>query len=555
MQFSFLTNKAPAKPRKLRGGYYTPPALATFLSRWAIRSGAESILEPSCGDGVFVTAVVNQAQRFPRTSSELRFFGIDLDCDELDKAKQLAEEHSGRGVEFEWQCEDFFFAYSQLRKRPRFDIVLGNPPFIRFQHFDPQSREAAFEHLRQDGFRPTKLANVWSAFVQLSIELLKTGGRLAMVVPAELLQVKYASELRTRLAQRFDHLVLVTFKKLVFPDIQQEIVLLLAEGKRDTNGAKSDIHILELEDGAALDGSSDLTNRIAHVPAKHSRSGMKWTALFLDDESFTALDRVQQDSRLRRLGDLADVDIGVVTGRNSFFMLSKELRSVLAAQDVTVPTVTRTSALRSITFTPSDFEEASFTNGAFLLDLSAIPQAQFSQELLEYIAAGELAQIHTGYKCRIRKRWYDVPSIYAPDAFLFRQIHNYPLLVANVAGVTSTDTIHRVRVRHDVDVLLLAGCSVNSLTFAWAEVCGRSYGGGVLELEPGEAEDLPIPYSDDAGLDVEKVDALLRGSEITKALDYCDSILLHRHLGLDMHTIRLLRAAWERLRDRRRYRK
>jgi hypothetical protein len=57
---------------------------------------------------------------------------------------------------------------------------------------------------------------------------------------------------------------------------------------------------------------------------------------------------------------------------------------------------------------------------------------------------------------------------------------------------------------------LLAGIFFNSLTLAWAEVCGRSYGGGVLELEPREAEELPIPYSADIKIDRVKVESLLR---------------------------------------------
>ena len=66
----------------------------------------------------------------------------------------------------------------------------------------------------------------------------------------------------------------------------------------------------------------------------------------------------------------------------------------------------------------------------------------------------------------------------------------------NGAKATSTDTIHRVRVKKDVDIRLLTTVFFNSLTLAWAEVCGRSYGGGVLELEPREAEELPIFYDD-----------------------------------------------------------
>ena len=132
-----------------------------------------------------------------------------------------------------------------------------------------------------------------------------------------------------------------------------------------------------------------------------------------------------------------------------------------------------------------------------------------------------------------------------------QQIHRYPLLVVNQAEATSTDTIHRVRLRPGVDAHLLAAAFFNSLTLSWAEVCGRSYGGGVLELEPREAEELPIPYHADLAIDADKVTSLLAQGQPYEALNYVDGVVLRDHLGFDAITLRHLRRAWEQLRDRR----
>ena len=101
-----------------------------------------------------------------------------------------------------------------------------------------------------------------------------------MVLPAELLQVGYAGELRKRLALQFSHIIIIGFKKLVFPEIQQEVILLLAEGKQEISTLESDIHTIGFEDGEELLNTSNLDDAVKHVPSKHSRALMKWTSLF-----------------------------------------------------------------------------------------------------------------------------------------------------------------------------------------------------------------------------------------------------------------------------------
>ncbi len=553
MSERFYSNKKLADSQKLRGGYYTPDELSSYLTNWAIRNGDEKILEPSCGDGNFIDSILRKLSDLRKEGRKIsaKITAIELEEGELKKAKSRVSNYNLPKIDADFIGGDFFALFSRLEKMGGYDVVLGNPPFIRFQYFDDGSREKAFFHLRNANYSPTKLANAWVAFVQLSIELLKEGGRLAMVVPAELLQIGYASELRKRLSAQFSHIVIVGFKKLVFPEIQQEVVLLLAEGKREASILESDIHTIEFEDGRELASSENLFDAVKHIPNKHSRPLMKWTSLFLSEKSFYALDDAQRSKLIVPLGKLANVDIGVVTGRNNFFVLDEETRNEIHAGKFTVPVVGRTSALKSIVFDEDDFEKYQTKERGYLLDLNNISYRDIPEKIKEYIAHGEQENVHKGYKCRVRKRWFDVPSIYVPNAFMFRQIHKYPLLVVNRAGATSTDTIHRVRFINGAKPEKLAAICFNSLTLAWTEVSGRSYGGGVLELETREAEHLPIPYDPKIEIDFQKVDSLLRSGKDLDALDYVDSIVLGEYMGLSNSSIKHIRNAWLELRNRR----
>ena len=543
---AFKTNKAAPTSRKIRGGYYTPRALADYLCRWAIRSRSDHMIEPSCGDGSFVSAAA------PLLGKKGLITAIEIAPREIEKAKEAV---NGTHVPTEWKCGSFFDVAAPLLKGRKYDVAVGNPPFIRFQYFDRQERDRAFRLVNSFGYHPTGLANAWITFVQLSAELLRDGGRLAMVVPAELLQVKYAAELRYRLPSMFEDVYIVAFDELVFPGIQQEVVLLLAEGRRRYSGSFGRLHTRQVANGEVLLAQPSMSEVVSHLPERHAHDDMKWTSLFLEDEEFQVLKDCAESGRLDRLGRLADVDVGIVTGRNSFFVVSEEQARRLGAGARTLDVIGRTSALKSIRFTGGDMQSYAKTYRSRLLDLSGLDRVSFSRALEEYIRQGEAEGVSDGYKCRIRNRWFDVPSVAVPDAFLFRQIHNAPLLVANHAGATSTDTIHRVRVRGDVDCDRLCASMVNSLTFAWAEVCGRSYGGGVLELEPREAEGLFVPYRFAGDLDVDYVDERLRAGDLKGALDHGDDILLRRGCGLSMTDMKRAREAWDRLRQRRQHRR
>lgn len=126
-----------------------------------------------------------------------------------------------------------------------------------------------------------------------------------------------------------------------------------------------------------------------------------------------------------------------------------------------------------------------------------------------------------------------------------------PKIIANATAATATDTIHRVRFKSGLPGRQIAAAFLNSLTFLFAEIVGRSYGGGVLELEPSEAEQLPIPLVGANLLDFEEIDRLVRCNDVEAILKITNKALLSEHLGLTSSEIARLDNAWRKLRDRR----
>jgi adenine-specific DNA-methyltransferase len=551
--------------QKLRGGYYTPKSIADFLAQWAIQTPDAEVLEPSCGDGSLVEAAIEAllARGAQKETIAQLIHCVEVDPDEaartVERIRTLGispREDTIHVGDFFAHCKNRLFEQrfidlvtSEARK---FDVVIGNPPFIRYQNFPEASRTIAFEIMQQVGLHPTRLLNTWLPFLIASTLLLKEYGRLAMVIPAELFQVNYAAETRQFLSDFYDQITIVTFKKLVFADIQQEVVLLLCE--RNNHQVRG-IRTFELEDAEELAkhnhsefAESDLK------PMDHSKE--KWTQYFLDADEILLLRTLKSHPGITLSGRVIDVDVGVVTGENKFFILNEKQVKDAELEPFTQKIVSRSGHLKGALFNEEDWR-ANTTDQVptYLLMAPNSPREMLPDPLRAYVLKGEEANYHKGYKCSIRSPWYVVPSVWNPEAFMLRQIHGYPKLILNQAEATCTDTIHRVRFSGPLDKRYVVAAFMNVLTFAFAEVTGRGYGGGVLTFEPSEAERLPLPLAGAENLDLDDFDRLLRTDGIEAILARTDEVLLKRGLGLSDEEVRMLHTIWAKLRDRRIFRK
>lgn len=526
-----FAGKAAASADKVRGGYYTPAPVARFLARW-VREAGPKIVEPSCGDGAILRELAALSDRA---------HGVELIACEAAKARRFAPVDTDSL--FTWLAD------AADAGAGGWDGVAGNPPYIRFGNWAPQHRDPALELMRREGLRPSRLTNAWVPFVVAGTVLVRDGGRVGLVLPAELLQVTYAAPLRDFLLSRFRDITLLTFERLVFDGILQEVVLFCGV----TGPGPARIRAVHLPDADAL-ALADLDAEWAPALLHENE---KWTKYFLDPAAIRLLRALKGSDALLPLGSLAEVDVGIVTGRNAFFTLTDAQARERGLRPHCVPLVSRSAQLSGLIYdTDCRASDVASAHRSWLLNA---PREPADPALITHIRAGEAAGVHRGYKCSIRTPWWSTPSLWAPDLFLLRQIHRAPRLTLNGVGATSTDTVHRVRLArsrgHPVDPAALAAVFHNSVTFAFTEIMGRSYGGGVLELEPREAEQLPVPAPEHADPDLAgDVDLLLKANEIEKALDLVDRRVLIDGLGLPAETVADCRAAWASLAHRRKRR-
>lgn len=530
---------------KLRGGYYTPDKISEFIAEWAIRETSDSVLEPSCGDGSFLSAITTRYRELGATGEQIHnnVLGVELDSTEAAKSSQY-----GTTV----VCNDFFTYYQDnIEGQTQFDVIVGNPPFIRYQHFTEEYRKIAFALMNKHGFHPNRLTNIWLPFLMLSCKALKPTGRVGMVIPAELFQVDYAAEARQFLSTFFDKLTLVTFKRLVFDDIQQEVVLLLGERGCDKHG----IRVVELDDIADLieQGQKCLENTELKA-LDHSRD--KWVKYYLSNDELGLLKRLNSDPRIFDATDLFEVNVGLVSGENDFFVINHATVEEFNLQQSVIPIISRSEQLKGVQLTNDDYNDLiELGKRVFFFAPGNEEFDSLTDEQKAYIQWGEGKGFDKNYKCRIRPRWYHVSQTWCADAFLIRQAHLYPRMILNEKKALVTDTLHKVRFLDGVDGRQVVAAFLNTYTLALSETLGRSYGGGVLTFEPGEMRKIRIPMQMAERLDLQKIDYWQHNGEIDKILKYTDAILLQEGLGLSEHEIDLLHSIWEKMRNRRMTRK
>jgi adenine-specific DNA-methyltransferase len=524
-----------ATPEKLRGGFYTPEPIAEFILRWGINGSDDfDILEPSCGDGVFLDAL--KKLDLPYNS----ITAIEYDKIEAKKANKI--DLPNKKV-----INTDFHAFCNKTKQ-RFDLIVGNPPYIRYQFFDRNQQDEAGKIFTKANLRYSKLTNAWVSFVVGSSLLLKETGKIGFVLPAEILQVSFASQLRSFLSHFYNKINIISFEKLVFPNIQQEVVLLLCE---KNNSNEHNIEHIELRDAGELKIFDKM--RLRQPQKRIDFKSNKWTFYFLEQEEIDFLENIAKKRDIPTVRDYATVEVGITTGSNNFFTVSLETVEQYNLQEYAKPMVGRSVQVNSVVFTKQDWEKNKFSSAkAHLLTFPNKANFKIKNGALNYIAHGESINIHKGYKTGIRDDWFVVPSLRVSDALFIRRNNLYPRLIINEAGAYTTDTMHRVTVKPGVNIKALTASYYNSLSLAYAEISGRSHGGGVLELMPNEAENILLPYHKDNAKLLSQIDKLIRDKvNIEDILKITNEVILREHYGLTQREINIAHRIWKKLSARR----
>ncbi|HWF83069.1 MAG TPA: hypothetical protein VN695_21035, partial [Streptosporangiaceae bacterium] len=434
----------------------------------------------------------------------------------------------------------------EMWRESRHDVALGNPPFVRFQFVTPDDVAASSVLARHLGLSFAGVSNLWLPVFLAALSALKDGGVFAFVVPAEFFTGISAGVARRWLTGLARELRVDLFPVGSFPGVMQEVVVVSGLISRAANTGSATRLVLEehAATGATRRWSHDL-----------SRSATTWTGYLLKPEQLALLAEVRSLADVAPLGSFAKFEVATVTGANEFFTVTEQTLGAYGLRQWALPLLPRVRHAPGLRFTDADYEGLKMAGArAHLLDFSAERPPPDAHSPRSYLDSGEVLGLPERYKCRIRSPWYRVPVMPAGAMMLSKRSHRYPRVVLNDVSAYTTDTIYRGRMAPtgSLNAADLVASFHNSLTLLTAEIEGRSFGGGVLELVPSEVSRLLVPVPAGFGHEIGRLDAIARSTGSEESLvDETDRLLVKHVNGLDSTAMEQLSQARLSLQSRR----
>ena len=522
------------RPRRLLGAYYTPDELALVMVRWALANNRGPVLDPSYGGCAFLDAAARVLSESDPASPGRLVYGVDINPLCADIVRQ-----SERLVDANCVARDFLEASPLDLEGSPFTAIVGNPPYVRHHWITGDQRESARAIAADSTVPLPATASLWAYFLLHSLQFLADGGRLAMLVPEAILQADYAAPLREILAKRFGRSRLIYIRDRLFADTDEPVVAVACADF----GECGDVWTEAVESVGDLESVLTDSNGRGR-PCGPSTNGVRPA----DPDALTLLERIRNHDEVRRLADIATLRVGLVTGANKHFIRPQpELDALGLPRGVRHRIVPRTRWLKGLAFNRQDHNAFLDLGAAALVVHPASPADDRKVE--PWIAEGRDWKVEQRYKCAQRDDWFRVELPPVPDAFATCTRVGSPLLVLNRAGCHCSNAIHRVNWGPDRPVApeAVAVGFLTSAVSAWAELHGRRYGGGVLKMEPGTLQRLPVPLVSGAEDVFGEIDELLRGGAEEKARELADKRVLREGLGLEQHKIACLRQTRSRL--------
>jgi adenine-specific DNA-methyltransferase len=187
---------------KSLGQYFTPNLIVKFMIKLISEGRVERrILEPSAGKGVFLKRLIDEG--FQSVT------GIEID-------PKLTN-----GSPIPIKVGNFF----DVPIKEKFDIVIGNPPYIRWKNLTLESREyfssSSFWKKRMNG-----LTDILQPFIFKSVDHLRTGGELIFISPSFWMQTLHAEPLRRfLLSQGVLELVINFNEAKIFSNVSSNLII------------------------------------------------------------------------------------------------------------------------------------------------------------------------------------------------------------------------------------------------------------------------------------------------------------------------------------------
>ncbi len=520
----------PQESRRKLGQFRTPKTIADLMAGWLIEEGNDTVLDPGMGASALSAAAYREKQELVDGPLLSDIYGVDLNelALRMGATSLVLMDHGGQ---HNLQIGDFL-EFEREDVDGQVDSVISNPPYSRHHELGEEYKEIINSQAeREVGKDVSALSPMYAYFYYHASQFLKPGGRMSFITPSEFLETSYGESLKEFLLDAFDIKSLVLFDRDDASKFDEAMTTSLVSFLEKPNGGdKSELTQMVRVDGdpseeqllAAVSGDVEGETDWGFVNVVRQddlEPADKWTSLFdpLDIDT----------SGLTELSEIATVNRGIATGKNSYFCLTQSDVDEWGIDEQYLSKIIRNSrSVPGYDYTDADWEEEREQDGEVwvlyhLTDLDADEAAQAMPNetdedetlaaysdtepeaggepspLVKYLQHGmsEEVEAHSGYLARNRNPWYVVDRRDPPEIVLTYMSRGGSRFIKNETDARNLSNLHGLYIDVGMDETekkaLLA--YLNS-EFASEVVrrSGRTYSSGMDKIEPNEMEGVPV---------------------------------------------------------------
>jgi len=462
---NYSVNVDKVKQKKL-GQFFTPPHIAKFMSEWVLNNPSENltILDPAAGLGIF-ERVINTI-----SNKSVNFDLWELDNEIIKDLKSILKQEN---INNKLLVGDFL--NSSWDKK--YDGIISNPPYYK-HHYIPNKLDLVEKYKSKTEYKFSAQTNIYCWFLIKCLNQLKSGGRLAFILPSEFLNSNYGEKVKEYFinSELSIKLLNIDYKISVFDKALTTSLIILAEKSSNPQNTISffsvscdkQLDIDFLNNGSSLKrNKEDLDNFV------------KW-------KNYFKINKTDTYKNLVRLHNFGKFSRGIATGANKYFTLSQnEVNNRDLPKKCLIPVVSKSNQVNSPFFNNEDYQILKNNDNRIYLFNG---KATVNKSVKDYIKLGEQNNIHKRYLTKNRDPWYSLENrevskmwitVFSRDGI--KLIWNKTNCVTLTCFHNFFPTIYGQNIQKVIFVYLHT-----ELAFELLEREKREYGDGLDKFEPGD---------------------------------------------------------------------
>jgi type I restriction-modification system DNA methylase subunit len=442
----------PARERHALGQFYTPPAIAEVITKWAVRNANDKILDPGCGSGTFLVKAYRQllelkGYKAPTENAHKEVLGqlyaFDINPFPLHlTALNLASRYiRAPSTELNTIHSDFFKVEAEQKlvtpyvvktpkgeiKReipiPTFDAIVANPPYTRWTEIPEKTREAirhSIGKLLTDYGLTAQVSRgvepcIYLHFIMHGLYMLKEGGRLGMIISNSWLQTDYGVNFGRFLLDHFKVKALIDISARIFPVPLVGTCIILLEKCTNVKERENNATVFmyaDISEGEKFDVNEILD--VVENPDRYKNKYIidsrkqgeipkeqKWINLLFDADSI--LGKMHKNTvKVAKLFELSNgnttylyhASTGKISGprnlgSNDFFYLDCDKLNRYDLKNYAYPALTSARYAKWFTFRKQDWDKLKKKGSPCYFFICHQSKEKLPENVLEYIRWGE----------------------------------------------------------------------------------------------------------------------------------------------------------------------